>query len=609
MDEIFSYIRSQRNEYETKDIPLFEGMDFSQYDTINQIDHYWVNSYLEEASDDIIGDYPFDNVSKFRVLLETRATDFDTKHITVEPDRPDKETRVRTMISTKALSRWMRKYKFAKTINDICLNRAKYGGVLTTHVKKEGIFAIPWQNIISDQSDMMAGVRIIRHYFTPADMLRKEDIWQNVKDAVKTAEAWRDKGMADRSADQAQTQGDLIEVFELQGDVKVSMLKGAQALMNGEEYEEDEDDCYTYAQVRIFVCGADWVDKDSKEESGIVLYADEEETTHNYLARNPITGRALGEGVVETLFEHQKWHNFTKTEEMRMIAIAGKKLYWTDDPDILSNIFDEGIDHGTVLRVGSGKTLSELNQLPTGIPVYQAMRQDWDESADKVTSSFDAKIGEEAKSGTPFRAQYMQNVEASSQFEQYREEIGFLLEELVTNRALPEALEELAEEDDLYEAFSPQELMLIDEVIINKNVTSWFLQQTLSRKVIAPEQIEEMKMKEQRKLSLNGNKRLIKEIREFITESVGFVQIHTTDEARNKAVYFESLSNALALLAPEDPRRNALIDRILMAIGISKEELEMYMEQGILPAANPKLETKQAERAQQTGVSVLPTGV
>ena len=34
------------------------------------------------------------------------------------------------------------------------------------------------------------------------------------------------------------------------------------------------------------------------------------------------------------------------TEEMRMIAISGKKLYLTDDPNVLANIFDEGVDHG-----------------------------------------------------------------------------------------------------------------------------------------------------------------------------------------------------------------------------------------------------------------------
>ena len=85
MQSVHSFIREQKSFYESREVPLFEGLDFSMYDTINKIDHYWANTYLDDAYDDIIGDYPFDNVSKFRVLLEARATDFDVKHIEVEP--------------------------------------------------------------------------------------------------------------------------------------------------------------------------------------------------------------------------------------------------------------------------------------------------------------------------------------------------------------------------------------------------------------------------------------------------------------------------------------------------------------------------------------------
>lgn len=593
---IFSYIRTQQSEYTTRTIPLFEGYDYSQYDTINLINHYWVDSYLEEASDDVIGDFPFDNISKFRVLLEARATDFDVKNFEVEPIDGSREARVSAMIGTKALRKHMRDIKFGVYINDFCITRPKYGGVLSKNAGGN-ISVVKWENLVTDQSDIMAGIRIERFYLTPAEILSKKDGWKNTKEAIKTATTLRDKDVAERGGQQdAQTQGDIIEVYELQGNFKRCDFETALAKYNGEEYKYNEDHEYEYVEGRIVCCGANWVDKDSKEEQGIYLYVKEEETTHKYLARNPITGRALGEGIIEQLAEHQKWHNFTKTEEMRMIAVAGKKVYWTTDPDVLTNIFDEGIDHGTVLRVSDGKVISELNQMPTGTPVYQNMRVEWSDSADKQTSSFNSKIGEEAKSGTPFRSQYLQNIEASSQFEQYREEIGLHFEEIASDWLLPDALEKATKDDEIFDTFTMQELALIDEVITTKRTNEWVIQQSLERKLVTPEQIEAKRLEITGELKKEGTKRTITEIKDFIKKVGKKVRVHTTDEARNKAVIFESYANVLALLAPEDPRRNAIVDKIMEAIGVTKEELEIYMEQGMMTAENPKLSQQESVR-------------
>lgn len=597
MENVLNYIRTQKQDYETREIPVFEGYMYNQYRTINQIDKYWVDSYLEEAHDDVIGDFPFDNISKFRVLLEARATDFDFKHVEVEPVDGSREARVSSMIAIKALRKHMREIKAGVFLNDLCITRPKYGGVLVENTK-DGTVVIPWQNLVTDQSNIMAGVRIKRDYLTPSEMMKKSGAWKNVKDAIKTAQEWREKDIEGSSSERAETQGNLIEIFELQGDVPVCMLKEAQAMMNGQSYTENEDDEYEYVSVKIIVCGASWVDK-NKAEHGLVLYADEEETTQKYLARNPIAGIGLGEGVVQQLFEHQKWHNFTKTEEMRMIAIAGKKLYWTDDPDILSNIFDEGVDHGTVLRVSASKQIQELNQLPTGVPIYQNIRQEWADSADKQTSSFNSKIGEEAKSGTPFRAQYLQNLEASSQFEQYREEIGLFIAEIAEEWWLPDALKAAASDDEIFDTFTPQELQLIDEVIVNESVTKEVVKRLLEEKITTPEDLEAIRMEVQASLAKSGTKRTITQIKEFIKDSAGKVVVHTTDEMRSKAVYFESLANAIALLAPEDPRRDAIIDRIMEAIGISKEELEIYMTQAAMPMMsnpNPQLQTRELSK-------------
>ena len=607
--QIFDYIRKQRNYYDTQDIPVVEGVDFSQKNTINKIDHYWMDQYIEDATDDVIGKYPFDNIGKYRVLLEARATDFDTKHVEIAPDKPTRKARVGSMIATKAVKRWMKKYGFANFLNNLTFTRSKYGGILAKKTDK-GVFVVPWQNLVTDQSDIMSGIRIERHYMTPAELLSM-DSWKNKKEAVQTAEEWREKDVAGNdSSDSTETQGNLIEVLEIQGVIPLSQLKEAQALLNDEEYDEEEDDELEFVEAKVILCGADWMREEDnvKHEDGVILYAKEEESTHKYLARNPIVGRGLGEGVVESLFEHQKWHNFTKTEEMRMIAIAGKKLYLSDDPDVLANIFDEGVDHGTVLRVSEGKIFTELNQIPTGVPMHQTIRAELSDSADKITSSFSAKLGEEAKSGTPFRAQYLQNLEASSQFEQYREEIGEFVEEIVTDWVLPEALKELAEDGDIYDTFTPQELELIDAVILEDVFNKELVRRSLKREVVLPEEIQAVVDSVQKELR-RTNKRYVENIKEYIKDVEGHVVVHTTDEARNKAVLFESYANVLQLFAPEDPRRNAIIDRIMDTIGITREEVQLYSEEAssIQPNSNPQLQTAQLDRENSTSADVSLT--
>ena len=580
---IFEYIRNERSRFDSEPIDVNGIGRWSQNDHINKIDAYWSDSYDDDdASDDVIGAFPFENIHKAPTFLEARATDFDQKHIENEPINGSKEARVSAMIVTKGLAKHMEDIRFGQFMNEVSYIRAKYGGVCASK-EGENIVVDKWQQLITDQADIMSAPRIKRYYLSPSEISKMKN-WKNVKEALKTAEEVRGQDIGDKTdTDKADSTGHLIEVFSVEGDMKRSMLNSAIADMNDEEYEVHEDDNYEYVYCRIITCGADWVDKNDKKEKGIVFYAEEESIPlQKYIARNPLAGRGLGEAVPEVLFEPQKWWNFTKTEEMRMIAVAGKKLYVTDDPDILANIFDEGVDHGHVLRVSQGMRLEELNQLPTGTPVYQTMRSEMRENIQSLTTSYAAATGAEAKANVPFRAQYLQNLEATSQFEQYREELGFFYKEIVEDWVLPDALKKLQKDDELYATFTPQELALIDDVIVEKSFIEKRVELIQQGKVLTPEQSEILKEAIRKDLRKEGSKRTITDIKEFIAKAGDKVRIHTTDEARNKAVLFESYSSLLQLLDPSDPRFNALVDKIMQALGITKEELELYSDPTLL---------------------------
>jgi hypothetical protein len=101
-----------------------------------------------------------------------------------------------------------------------------------------------------------------------------------------------------------------FKVWELHGEVQRSIFLAAEASMDGEEYELDPEDEKEFVSVQIIV--APQGKGDDEKMKGVILQANEESAEdfpYMYDARNPVTGRGLGEGIPEELSEHQRWHN------------------------------------------------------------------------------------------------------------------------------------------------------------------------------------------------------------------------------------------------------------------------------------------------------------
>lgn len=584
-----NHIEALRSFYDTRTIEVPGDESYSQSDLINEINCARLSRYVSDsASDDVIGDFPYDNISKYRIRLEARATDFDTSHITIDPLNGSRKARVSAMIATKALQKYMREKRFGNTLNKICDTLPEYGGVL---VKKtsEGVHVVPWENVITDMSDILGGVIIERHYYLPSQL--KKMGWKNVDEVIATAAIKNKKtDMQDTDAENTETITEMIEVWELHGEIPQSMYNFAEAVYEDKEYVYNPEEDMEFVSCQLII--APQGKNEDGDMMGTFLQVNEEgplTDTYRYKARNPHTGRGLGQGIVEELSEHQRWHNFYKTEEARAVAIGGKVLFVTDDGDVVDTIYDDGIDHGTILKVGEGKMFTQANTLPNSVPVYSNIRGEWSDSADKLTNSFAVALGSQEFADTPYKAQYLQDINSNSQFKQYYEEISEeLVNPIVTDWILPEALQEAAKDNELYETFTKQELKLIDDVLVEAELTDRVVQSSLGGQVLSPEMVDQLRSTLQTSLQSNGTRRGIKDIKEYIKNDVlGNVVIHTSDEQKNKRALFESYSNALQLFAENDPARLAIRDRILDQMGVTKEELSLYVEEAIAMSTQP----------------------
>ena len=566
MLDIFSYIRTTRSTYESETIEVVAGYRYSQRKTIEKITKYSASQYDGDNKDAILGELPFDSVSIEPVEKEIEATDFDNADIEVRPKTNTDAAKYKAMIATKALRDYADETGFATTLNDICTTRARYGGVLVKDTD-DGTKVVPWANVITDQSDIMAGTIIERHYYTPAE-LKKMKGWKNVDEAITSATQRRAANLSGTRGND--THGHLIEVYEVHGSLPEAMIKADGEPLN-------------YIQYMYVVAGVDWqdTDKDTKHETenGIILFESEEsELPYKYNARNPIVGRGLGVGVIESLFNQQKYHNFALSEEFRLMSIAGKVFFDSDNPDTPSNLLT-ALDQGTVLKRQQGQSpITMINAVPASLPNYANLRSELSMSSKAITGAYESVTGEEGKSNKPFKLAALQNIEGHSRYEQEREELGELIEAIITDWELPHALKWITSKDEIYTHFDQQELSQIDEVIRTTKMNEMMINSLRNGEPVTADMIVAYNDKVTNDLRKGGSKRLVTDLKEFLKDIDGRVSIATTSESNNSNAWFETRSNLIQILPPEDPRRNALIDSVMNQAGITPDELRLAEE-------------------------------
>ncbi|MFS4438603.1 hypothetical protein ACMA5I_10345 [Paracoccaceae bacterium GXU_MW_L88] len=561
---IFQYVRDQEFSYKNDTIEVVEGYSFSMYDTLRLVELYWANKYKEKYVDPILGELPFDTIVKAPTLKEAEATDFDYSDVLLPPKKGVYEARVKAMFQQKATREYMDETNFSKFLNEFCLTRAKYGGVLTKDTK-DGEKVVNWHNVIVDQTDIMSGVIIERHLYTPAELKAKAGTWENVDDALALAEEVKEN----RDDHDNESLGHFIEVYELHGELPMSLI-------------EEDGNPHEFKRMMFVLAGVNDVDTDEDDneiENGIILYQSEEKKSpYRYLARNPIAGRGLGVGVIEDLFEQQKWHNFTLSEELRIVTIAGKVFFETNNEKVPRNMKE--LDHMTVIRNSDdNEYFRQVNTAPAGLPSLQAIRENLDVSRRDITGMHEGVSGEQTKSNTPFRLAALQSIEGHARYDKYREEIGIFLEELITEDVLPKALKAYRERDEIYTSFDTSELALIDTAITN----TFIKDEILEGRVVSPMQIEDFK----RELGRYGSKRYVTAIKDLLKDADASVRVITTNEKRNRSVFFETRVSLIQLLGVEHPYSQAMIRSIITESGITEDELQLAIDQQIPATGNP----------------------
>jgi hypothetical protein len=252
-------------------------------------------------------------------------------------------------------------------------------------------------------------------------------------------------------------------------------------------------------------------------------------------------GRGLGRGVIEDAEEAQVWTNDSVINEKNAMDLAGKVVLKTNSKKIGNNILD--IDNGKIIELEDGKDINALNLAPSALGEFQNQLEKWKQQADLSTSSFDAIVGEQPPSGTPYSQTALLNQVASKPFDYRREEAGIFITEIFEDWVIPYLIKKLNKKHLLVSDFSEDELNAIDPAYAIKQANKQVIKGLTQGQPTTPEQYQQTIQQEKDKLS--GSKRYFKIPDGYFDDIEAKVTVVTTNEQKNKAAVLQSLSTVL----------------------------------------------------------------
>ncbi len=566
--KIYKEVSEQIDDYETRPIQIMDGLHFSQYQTIKMAEYYSNSKYLFGQKDELQRDKPFFNIVNYRVTIAKTATDLDIKDIQIGSDDP--KHYVHSMLLQKEAYEWMKATNFSDFLNQMGQARSKYGGVLVKKTVNKSlsdkgedlkIDVLDWRNVTTDQVEILSGAIVETHYFTPVELMKKQDVWtlSDLKDVIRTASKKKNGGANKYNQKTEQHNTDRIVIREITGQFPISYYNE----FSGEAYEDYDD--YNYTLQHYF-----FADINGKcfplfcEELTESIKAEEDEFPYDYLAWERMPGRGLGRGTIEDAEEAQVWTNDAVINEKNAMDLGGKVVISTDSKQVGSNILE--IDNGRIFELEQGKHMEVMNLAPSAIGEFNNQIERWQNQANDATSSYDANSGKQPPADTPYSQTALLNQVAAKPFDYRREEAGIFITRIFEKWVIPYLIKKLYKKHLLATDFSDEELDVIDNAFAVYQANQKIIPEILSGKIISALQYKQAI--DAVKATLSGKRRFLEIPEGFFDGIIPKTTVLTTGEQKNKSAILQSLSTVLGdVMKTYNPQTNtfAILENPVMA--------------------------------------------
>lgn len=558
---IYDFVVEQKTAY-NKPISVSDGWDWGMKEHLKR-SFLYKNSQFERDNENR-DKRPFKNIVRPILNIQYRTEGFDVKDIEIYVSNPEKYHK--SFLTKKFHDKWALENQIDTFIDEVVESYVDYGGVLVRDLGENRPEVVDLRNIaFCDQTDILSGAFAIKHNLSP-QQLREQKYWgDNKKGATVDIETLitlceKEKSTNEVSGKKNPTPGKYIEIYEIHGTFPDNWL-------NKEDKEEGK---YTN-QIHIVAFYQD----QSNNENGVSLFASREsELPFKFLARDKVSGRALGFGGVEELFESQVWTNYSEIQIREMLELASKTFYKTTDQRFKTRNQLINGDNGQVFDLQEGKDISQIDTTPRNLVVFNNALIQWEQHANRIGAAGEVLQGESPSAGTPFKLQELVTMEAKSLHNWRQGKIATFIDEIYRDWVIPHIYKEILKGKEFLSELSANELMEISEKISENMANNFVKEKILNGELVMPEEMETLKQESLERFLKGGQKRFIEILKDEFAETHLDIQTNIAGKQKNLALLTDKLVNVLRqfIATPEirqDPEMIKLLNTILESSGMS----------------------------------------
>lgn len=455
IQNIYSLAREVKDNYENDKIDTVEGLSIDTYEIIRESEFMSSGHYMSGDEDEDGNIKPYRDVIT-RILENQRsAEEVDTKDAEIKTDEPDYY--VRAMLLSKFNQDWMEENHIAQLHNEAIETRGKTGGLLLKVLEYEDemeIEVVDWNSFAGDAADLPNGLKVIPHFYTPADLIHEaqERGWdmEAVKRIIELyAEADQDEDMKL----QRETTGKYILVREVSGTLS-------------RQYMDDEAEEHEYSFQVHYIAGSEFFTEEG--EMGETLSSTEHEDNIFYYLpykKRTLSGKTIGIGMVERSRHAQIASNKGAQNYDKAMDLASTHVLQSASKNLKGKNVLKNLKSGTILKHDDGKPISGVDMSPQSLAHLPGYLMDWQNVLDRATNTYAIATGngEDLPADMTYRLGAVLDQNAQSPFDLRREEYSIFWNRIYKDRIIPFFIRKMRNKKELKLRFSPEEIKKLDE--------------------------------------------------------------------------------------------------------------------------------------------------
>ena len=555
---ICEIVRKAEDNFTNGETTTSKYVRHSLYLTLEKIHAYLNSTHISGRTDSLGRIKPFFNIVIAAVNIWYRATDSDRKNMRFKTKKSKRQAH--TFFANALLSDFMNKINFGQFLNLWGLTLARYGSAVCKFVEKgEDLICevISWHNLIIDAIDFNNNVVIEKLWLTPAQLRKNKNYNQDfVKQLIDNVGP-----RATMDDVQKDNKSEYIEIYEVHGELPLSLLKKAK----GENPKEEDDEIFVQQMHIVSFIAKRMPDTDEEYFDEYTLYAGKEAKSPYIITHLiPEDGRTLSKGAVEQLFEAQFIVNHTVKQIKDQLDLASKLLFQTSDGNLAGQNVLKNIQSGDILKHAKNEPLTKIANDATDTGALMAFKNDWVFSSKDITSTPDAARGNTQPSGTAYKQVAALIQQSNDLFEIMTENKGLDLERIGRVFLIPFLKKKMDTSEEISAVLEDYDIKQIDAMYVpNKAIrqsNKKLIGDILSGSIVTPDMqqatIQEQEMKIKKEMAASGNQRFlkpsdidIKTWKEALKDFEWEVEVEITNESTDKQAVFSNINALLQMLA------------------------------------------------------------